>query len=280
MNEISAMPANIAHWLSEREELSHIKFLTEFPPVKKAVPLRKITVAVGLHSILIKDTFEQSDEEHVLESGEYCRRAEITLRFSIHAPFSLGGGACHQAFVDIIDCLSFDSGLDISESGCELIKEDRDTDALVLTARAKVNSRLCPPDTTDLVFPSFLDKTLLCGSHIRNTAIHLSENQQTWLASPFVQGAYSGMGQSTRTINLGFRPAAVFVFAGGMPSVTASSQAYSALAAGESGSLGIEITANGFRVKNGSTHAVSGITPLLNEAGTGYVYLAFRGVSA
>ena len=54
----------------------------------------------------------------------------------------------------------------------------------------------------------------------------------------------------------------------------------SALAAGESGSLGIEITANGFRVKNGSTHAVSGITPLLNEAGTGYVYFAFRGVSA
>ena len=49
---------------------------------------------------------------------------------------------------------------------------------------------------------------------------------------------------------------------------------------GESGSLGLEITSSGFRVKNGSTHAVSGITPLLNEAGTGYVYLAFRGVSA
>ena len=136
-----------------------------------------------------------------------------------------------------------------------------------------------PPDTTDLVFPSFLDKTLLCGSHIRNTAIHLSEDQQSWLAAPFVSGAYSGMGQATRTIDLGFRPAAVFVFAGGKPFITGSSQAYSAFSAGESGSLGLEITSSGFRVKNGSTYAVSGITPLLNEAGTGYVYLAFRGVN-
>ncbi|MBR5113629.1 MAG: hypothetical protein IK097_09440 [Clostridia bacterium] len=60
---------------------------------------------------------------------------------------------------------------------------------------------------------------------------------------------------------------------------TGSSQAYSAFSAGESGSLGLEITGGGFRVKNGSTYAVSGITPLLNEAGTGYVYLAFRGVN-
>lgn len=280
MNEISAMPANIAEWLSGREELSHIKFLTEFPPVKKAVPLRRITVAVGIHSIVIQDAFEQRDEESVLETEEYCRRAEITLRFSIHAPFSLGGNACHQAFADIIDCLTFDSALDITESGCDLIREDRDTEALVLTARARVNSSLCPAQSTDLVFSSFLDKTLLCGSHIRNTAIHLSASQQAYLASPFIIGAYSGMGQSMRTIDLGFRPAAVCVMAGGMPYITASGQAYSALAAGESGSLGLEITDGGFRVKNGATHAVSGVSPYLNEAGTGYVYLAFRGAEA
>lgn len=279
MNEISAMPSSIAEWLSEREELSHIRFLTEFPPVKKAVPLRKITVAVGIHSVVIMDSFEQRDEDNVLENEEYCRQAEITLRFSIHAPFSLGGSACHDAFADIIDCLTFDSGLDITESGCDVIKEDRDTDALVLTARAKVNASLCPAQSTDLVFPSFLDKTLLCGSHIRNTAIHLSEAQQEYLAEPITAGAYSGMGQSMRTINLGFRPAAVFVFAGGMPFITGSAQAYSAFAAGESGSLGLEITADGFRVKNGSTYAVSGITPCLNETGTGYVYIAFREIN-
>ena len=48
MNEISAMPAAIRDWLAQREELSDMVFYTEYPPVRKAVPLRKVTVAVGI----------------------------------------------------------------------------------------------------------------------------------------------------------------------------------------------------------------------------------------
>ena len=53
MNELSALPANIRDWLSQREELAGIIFLTEYPPVKKAVPLRKVIVAIGLLVFLI-----------------------------------------------------------------------------------------------------------------------------------------------------------------------------------------------------------------------------------
>ncbi len=40
MNEISALPSNIVEWLKSRQELAEIRFLTEFPAVKKAVPLK------------------------------------------------------------------------------------------------------------------------------------------------------------------------------------------------------------------------------------------------
>jgi hypothetical protein len=131
MSEISALPANIVAWLKSREELDRIRFLTEFPAIKKAVPLKHTTVAVGIESMEIVDSFTENDEG-VLVENEYCRQAKINIKLSIHAPFSLGGEACHSAFTDIIDCLTFASGLDILYSGCDSVTADRDTDAFVL----------------------------------------------------------------------------------------------------------------------------------------------------
>ena len=275
MNEMSAMPSRVAEWLSQREELNDIIFLTEFPPVKKAVPLKKVTVAVGIHSIVINDRFEAGETG----DDEYCRAAEITLRFSVHAPFSMGGGACHEAFADITDCLTFDSGLEITESGCEIITADRDTEALVLNARAVVKASLCPAQSSDMQFPSFLDKTLLCGTHIRDTSIHLSPEEKEFLSEPLITGSYQGMGQSVRNIDLGFSPSLVIVFAGGLPLIAADGanlKAYSAAAVSGSGSAGLEITQNGFRVKSGAAHISENCIPLLNEAGTGYTYIAMK----
>lgn len=277
MNEISAMPENIAEWLGGREQLDYIVFLTEFPPIKKAVPLKKVTVAVGISEINIDDSFAASDE--VSASDEYCRRALIKLRFSIHAPYSGGGKACHEAFADIIDCLTFDSGLEITGSGCDNITADRDTDALVLPAYAQVYASLCPAQSTDLVFPSFLDKTLFCSSHIRNTDIHLSEQQKEHLDEPFVTGSYAGMGESTRNIDIGFRPSLLIVYAGSLPLIipgSTYSSVYFAAAAGISGSLGVSITDSGFKALNGDLYASGSGSPHMNEAGVTYTYIAFR----
>ncbi len=279
MNEISALPAGIRDWLAGREELSGMVFLTEFPPVRKAVPLKKVTVAVGIKKIEIADTFASDDENGVLNSNEYCRNAVITLRFSIHAPYSQGGAACHSAFADIIDCLTFDSGLDVTASGCEGITEDRQTDALVLGAYASVRANLCPAQSGDIDFPSFIDKTLLCGSHIRDESIHLSPRQREFLEHPFISGTYYGTGNASRAVSLGFAPLWVTVFAGDMPAnapAGSGSKAYSACGIQEAATLGLSLGQSGFTVKNGSAYAVSGTEPALNETGVIYSYIALR----
>lgn len=280
MSEISALPSNIVEWLKGRSELSHIKFLTEFPAIKKAVPLKNTIVAVGIQSMEIVDSFTENDEGVLIEN-EYCRQAKIKLRLSIHAPYSSGGEACHDAFTDIIDCLTFASGLDILSSGCEGIVSDRDTDAFVLSAWATVNASLCPASSSSLDFPSFISKEHLCGSHINNNAIHLSAEQQTYLNTPFVSGTYFGTGAATRSISLGFKPSVVIVVGNGLPMMyfDSANNKYRAMAAvGLSGgaSLGIEMTSTGFKTKSGDSTAAKGCTPLLNEAGTTYFYIAFR----
>lgn len=279
MNTISAMPSSVAKWLSERQELSDMVFLTEYPATKKAVPLKKTTVAVGIKAIEIQDALQENDENDVLNENEHCRTAIVTLRFSIHAPYSLGGIACHEAFADIIDCLTFDSGLEITTSGCDAISEDRDTDAFVLKAHAEVKSVMCPAAETDLVFPSFSDKTLLCGTHIRDENIHLTEAQRTFLEQPYVSGRYLGTGTATRTVDVGFEPTEVVVTAGEYPPLVTGdgmNECYSATAVQSGGSMGVELTETGFRVFNGDSRAIAGCKPMMNETGLSYIYLCRR----
>lgn len=280
MSEISSLPANIVSWLSGREELDYIKFLTEYPAIKKEIPLKRTTVAVGIDSMSIADSFVENDEG-VLVENEYCRLVTIKLRLSIHAPFSSGGEACHEAFTDIIDCLSFDSGLDIQSSGCESIISDRDTDAFVLTAWATVNASLCPAESSSLDFPSFLSKDLLCGSHINNDAIHLSETQQLQLTEPIVSGTYMGTGATTRTMNLGFKPRLVIVTGNGLPPMyvkhaDAVNYTLFAVASQAGNSMGLEITSNGFKITSSESVKARECTPQLNELAITYCYIAMR----
>ncbi len=280
MSEISALPANIVNWLKSREDLKYIKFLTEFPAVKKEIPLKRTTVAVGIDSMDIKDSFVENDEG-VLVENEYCRLVTIKLRLSIHAPFSSGGEACHEAFTDIIDCLSFDSELDIQSSGCDNITADRDTDAFVLTAWATVNASLCPAHTSSIKFPSFLSKDLLCGSHINDKAIHLSETQQLQLDQPFVTGTYFGSGSASKSINLGFKPKLVIVVANGLPLMhvnhtESKNYAMFAIATQAGNSMGVEITSNGFKAISNTSMVARGCYPQLNELAITYCYIAMR----
>ena len=280
MSEISALPANIVAWLKEREELAYIKFLTEYPPVKKAVPLKHTTVAVGIEGMEIVDSFTENDEGVLIEN-EYCRQAKIRIRLSIHAPYSSGGSACHEAFTDIIDCLTFASGMDILSSGCSEIVSDRDTDAFVLTAWALVNASLCPATSSSLDFPSFISKEHLCASHMNNTNIHLSTEQLSFLNAPFVSGSYFGTGDATNSISLGFEPNTVIVVGNQMPLIYSNhaagkNAAYAAVGLKKGSTLGIEITSNGFKVRSTENEVARSTYPLLNELGTTYFYVALR----
>lgn len=281
MNEISALPANIVEWLKGREELADIRFLTEFPAVKKAVPLKHTTVGVGIESMEIVDSFTENDEG-VLVENEYCRQAKIKLRLSIHAPFSQGGEECHDAFTDIIDCLTFASGLDILYSGCDEVTADRDTDAFVLRAWIMVNSSLCPAATSGYEFPSFITKDLLCSTHITDTDIHLSPEQKTSLDEPYVTGSYFGTGTYSRTVSLPFEPSMIVVLRAGMPLVyidftNSIGRAVAGIAIKNDGSsMGIQIKNDGFRVEYDTGDVRGGCVPYLNEPGVTYRYIAYR----
>lgn len=279
MSSISALPADIVRWLSEQPDLSEITFLTEFPAIKKAVPLRKVIVAVGLHDVTLTDQFVD-DGNGVLVRQEYCRSARMQIHLAIHVPFSRGGHTCHEVFSDVIDALNFASDLHIEESGCESIAEDRDTDALVLKGYVRITADFCPAASSNMNFQSFFDKTLLCGSHIRDMSIHASaEEKQLWEHPLFVT-RYTGTGEGSRLMTLDFAPSWVMVFAVQYPSVlyNASQQRtelYSGTASVYGCTEGITLNERDVRVYSGQGD-FPGVMPYLNKAGFTYCLAAAR----
>jgi len=285
MSAISAMPGAIAAWLDEQEALEGIRFLTEFPAQSKAVPLRGAIVAVGLTSVSITDKFEENDDG-VLERQEYCRSADIRLRFGIHVPFSDGGARCHEIFTQVLDMLTFASDLHLRASGCREVTAHRDTDAFVLEAWADVQADFCPAESTGLTLPSFLPKDLLCGSHIADQGIHLLPQEKAWLGAPYQIGGYIGNGAATQAVSLGFAPQAVFVMASQLPPVHPNYTGTQTLvyfgmamrtgSSSASGSMGIEMTGGGFQLRSGTAFNYGASVPRLNESGTSYLYFAMR----
>lgn len=277
MDSIVSLPHRIVEWLSSQDDMKDIKFFVEYPPVNKAVPLRRIIVAVGIENIDIVDKFVANDDG-VLEKQEYCRLAKIKANLSICVPFSKGGYTCHDIFTRIANALTFRTNLNILESGCVEIKSDRDTDALVMTGWFLMEADFCPAQSTDENFASFLDKELLCGSHIRNDDIHVtSEDKNKW-NNVFTTGFYFGNGDASQTIKIGFKPSIVFVFVSGYPALRvnfASSTAKTYFGIGVSDSTtGVIPTEDGFKAESGKT--TGGATMSLNDLGSIYNYIAFR----
>ncbi len=276
MDSIVSLPQQIVEWLSKQNDMEDIKFFVEYPPVNKAVPLRKIIVAVGIESIDITDKFVANDDG-VLERQEYCRLAKIKANLSICVPFSKGGPTCHDVFTRIANALTFRTNLNIAESGCVEIKSDRDTDALVMTGWFLMEADFCPAVSTDENFASFLDKELLCGSHIRNSSIHVTEEDKSKWNEAFVTGVYMGVGNASKSISVGFQPSLVLVNVSGYPPAvvnftSSTAKNYFAMATRDS-SAGVIITSTGFRT---DSTAVSGSSYALNEAGVTYTYIAFK----
>lgn len=276
MDKIVSLPQHIVDWFSSQSDMDDIKFFVEYPPVNKAVPLRRSIVAIGIESIDIVDKFVENDDG-VLERQEYCRLAKIRANLSICVPFSMGGQKCHDIFTRIANALTFRTNLNILESGCIEIKSDRDTDALVMTGWFLMEADFCPAQSTDENFASFLDKELLCGSHIRNDSIHVTQEDKDKWNEIFVTTTYFGNGKASNTVTLGFRPSIVIAYAAGLPAVSpnftsSTAKSYFAIATSDSTS-GLVINANGFRAENISS-APTNIA--MNEAGMIYCCVAFR----
>lgn len=277
MDSIVSLPIRIVDWLGKQSDMKDLTFFVEYPPINKAVPLKKAIVAVGIDSIEITDKFVANDDG-VLEKQEYCRTAMIKANLSICVPFSKGGQACHDIFTRIADALTFRTNLNIEKSGCEDITSDRDTDALVMNGWFLMNADFCPAASTDENYASFLDKELLCGSHIRNSEIHVTaEDKEKW-NSPFEAGFYIGTGIASRSVSVGFKPQLVILMAAGKPPVSvdftkSTCKSYMTAANEKLSSLGLSLTSTGFKI-SGTTSG--NVTSDFNAAGVSYIYLAFK----
>ncbi|MBQ7541173.1 MAG: hypothetical protein IJT44_02660 [Clostridia bacterium] len=279
MSSVSALPGEIVRWLSAQPDLSHITFLTEYPAIKKAVPLRKVIVAVGLQSVTLTDQF-RDDGNGVLVRQEYCRTAAMRIQLAIHVPFSLGGHTCHEVFSDVTDALNFASNLHIEESGCENVTEDRDTDALVLKGYVQISADFCPAVSSNMNFQSFFDKELLCGTHIRDAELHASAAEKTQWNHPLIVSSYVGTGANSRTITLDFEPAWVQVFAFEYPPALYNAGAqrveyYTAFAGRYGCQHGITLDGRTLRVYSDQSD-YSGGMPKLNMAGCRYGIVTSR----
>ncbi len=279
MSSISALPGDIVRWLSAQQDLSDITFLTEFPAIKKAVPLRKVIVAVGLHDVTLTDQF-RDDGNGVLVRQEYCRSAAMLIHLAIHVPFSRGGHTCHEVFSDVIDALNFASDLHIEESGCENIVEDRDTDALVLKGYIRITADFCPAASSNMNFQSFFDKTLLCGSHIRDMSIHASADEKHLWEHPLFVTRYMGTGEGSRLITLDFAPSYAAVFAVQYPPMLYNptqqrTELYSGSASKFGSTEGITVSGRDVRVYS-DQGTFPGVMPYLNKAGFTYCLVAAR----
>ena len=279
MSAVSALPQDIVNWLSKQGELSDITFMTEFPPRKKAIPLKKAIVAVGLKEVNVVDKFTENDEG-VLEKNEYCRLAQMKIQLAIHVPFAYGGEKCHDIFTTIVDCLTFASDLNIVKSGCESMDSDRNTDALVINAWIDIEADFCPAVSTNLNYQSFLAKTHLCGSHITDSVIHVTaEDKERW-NSQFITGYYIGSDTNTNTFNVGFKPKAVIVYTEEFPPVVTDftkqkNYIYGAVATQDGASMGASVTSTGFKVYSSDYYGTDEGAPRLNKGGVRYTYIAF-----
>lgn len=114
-------------------------------------------------------------------------------------------------------------------------------------------------------------------TNLKNVAI------QMVMASPvsMEMGEYSGTGTTSRTIELGYKPAFVLVYTVSQPPIHAittlgENNVYMAVATASGASKGLSIQDSGFKVLQSGSSTPDGIKNKFNESGKRYIYLCIR----
>ena len=123
-----------------------------------------------------------------------------------------------------------------------------------------------------------LDETL--GAHLADAVVHLTAAERSkWNRGALTFGSYTGNGEVSAVIPLGFYPTLVVVFPADQPfayynAVDSSNEILGGLAMRTGHTLGISLTENGFSVLNVQTVPMDGKSSRLNQSGQTYLYLA------
>lgn len=120
------------------------------------------------------------------------------------------------------------------------------------------------------------------SGHTQNGAVHLTAAERTkWDGAAFGIATYTGNGQASRKITLGYKPRFGVVFAAVQPVVDYSAGGeylylYMAFMSSSGNSGGVSLQDDGFTVLNNATTNPAGFAYRLNTSGETYVYLTWK----
>ncbi len=127
----------ILNEFKETQELKDISFLPAFTSDKKPVPIKKVTVALGVEEVsvlpgAIGDTYDAGKG----------KEAEISLNLTVYAPYKSGGEECLKAFCRICEATAFAENLNIKAFKCGDVSANRDADAFVLKGTISLSGEI------------------------------------------------------------------------------------------------------------------------------------------
>lgn len=125
---IAQMIRELRSLLSSREELTGVRFVTEYPGLRMEGPLRCPTVCIGLDGAEIAD----AGIGRLIGNDTLGCRAELKVGLGFYMPFSGDAQQLYRILSDVTDILLFDSRHALSAMQCGGLRADRNTGAFVM----------------------------------------------------------------------------------------------------------------------------------------------------
>lgn len=212
-------------------------------------------------------------------SDEYCQKVSIELLANCFVPLTTSVLSARNVAEIILSSVNDNFADQITGYSIGETDYDDDINAYKIACTLSVEYNLCPGQSTASTALS-TSSTYFCQTHINDTDKHLSETTLDKINNPFTVGTYEGTGFSVyNTIDVGFRPSALFIFAADLPLTSISSSRINSLmgmATQDGTSQGIVLNSSGFSVRQNSSDSTDDQIALINDSGTSYCYIAFK----
>lgn len=212
------------------------------------------------------------------ENEECCKRTNVEIKADFIASPVTSTEEIYASAETLMDYLILQYAGRMKEYNIGTITTDNDLKALRLPCRLSFVYEQCPAYSVDgVAIKPYAD--FLCKTHVKDTTIHVSQEEKEYLNEPFVSGMYVGDGASETNIYLGFRPQFVLVFGSGTAGLGFMEdriEAYFAFALRTRSTKGIAITSDGFKINYGESVVSRGSYPRLNDFAQSYNYIAFK----
>ena len=233
------------------------------------VPIDRTYIAFSTDSTAV-DFFEDDNEQT-------CKRTRVTIAVDFYfSPKRHAKDICALCET-VMDRLMVEYAGRMRDWKAGELKIDDNLRLVRLPCRMSFIFTQCPAFSPggESILP-FAD--FMCRTHVADGSVHLSPEEKAFVSRPFVTGSYTGNGEGSKTVALGFAPSGVLVCRGssaGFGYSYGSLASFFGFAAGSRATKGLALGQNGFTVVSGSDVTADGITVKLNAMAQTYFYIAW-----